>query len=115
LGYKSTKNDWNTDVSVTTGETHRHFTVSNSHNRSKDSNGDFIYRLATPTFKPGGTSFNHIVGNLDISKVLSDKISIGFGSVRTETFEILPGDDFVHWTWNSFQGNTPNSGKLIPL
>ena len=117
LGYKSTKNDWNTDVSITTGGNTQTYTVSNSHNRSKDSNGDFIYGLATPiTFKPGGTSFNHIVGNLDISKVLSDKISIGFGSeMRTETFEILPGDEasYIGLGADSFQGNTPaNSGKF---
>jgi iron complex outermembrane receptor protein len=46
LGYKSTKNEWNTDVSITTGNSQT-YTVSNSHNRSKDSNGDFIYGLST--------------------------------------------------------------------
>jgi iron complex outermembrane receptor protein len=117
LGYKSTKNEWNTDVSITTGGNSQTYTVSNSHNRSKDSNGDFIYGLSTPiTFSPGGTSFSHIVGNLDISKVLSDKISIGFGSeMRTETFEILPGDEasYIGLGADSFQGNTPeNSGKF---
>jgi hypothetical protein len=33
------------------------------------------------------------LGNLDISKVLSDKVSIGFGSeFRTENFEVIEGD-----------------------
>jgi iron complex outermembrane receptor protein len=117
FGYKSVKNDWNTDVSITTGGNKQTYTVSNSHNRSKDENGDFIYGGATPiTFKPGGTSFNHIVGNLDISKVLSDKISIGFGSeFRTENFEIIAGDEasYIGLGADSFQGNTPaNSGKF---
>jgi iron complex outermembrane receptor protein len=117
VGYKSVKNDWNTDVSITTGGNKQTYTVSNSHNRSVDENGDFIYGGASPiTFKPGGTSFNHIVGNLDISKVLSDKISIGFGSeFRTENFEIIAGDEasYVGVGADSFQGNTPeNSGKF---
>ncbi|MFE3866674.1 TonB-dependent receptor domain-containing protein [Flavobacterium sp. LS2P90] len=117
VGYKSVKNDWNTDVSLTTGGNKQTYTVSNSHNRSTDQNGDFIYGGSTPiTFKPGGTSFNHIVGNLDISKVLSDKVSIGFGSeFRTENFEIIAGDEasYVGVGADSFQGNTPeNSGKF---
>jgi iron complex outermembrane receptor protein len=48
---------------------------------------DFVYADATKTrytgqnnFKPGGTSFNHIVGNLDITKEVSDNVSVGFGS-----------------------------------
>lgn len=117
VGYKSVKNDWNTDVSLTTGGNKQTYTVTNSHNRSKDDNGDFIYGGSTPiTFRPGGTSFNHIVGNLDISKVLSDKVSIGFGSeFRTENFEIIAGDEasYVGIGADSFQGNTPeNSGKF---
>ena len=117
VGYKSVKNDWNTDVSLTTGGNKQTYTVSNSHNRSTDANGDFIYGGSTPiTFRPGGTSFNHIVGNLDISKVLSDKVSIGFGSeFRTENFEIIAGDEasYVGIGADSFQGNTPeNSGKF---
>ncbi|HEY4628571.1 MAG TPA: TonB-dependent receptor, partial [Flavobacterium sp.] len=94
------------------------YTVENTQNRSsiKDSNGVNVYQENSPiSFKPGGASFNHIVGNLDISKVLSDKISIGFGSeVRTETFVITEGDK-ASWDGegaDSFSGNTPeNSGK----
>lgn len=117
VGYKSTKNEWNTDVSITTGGNKQSYTVTNSHNRSVDSNGDFVYGGLSPiTFRPGGTSFNHIVGNLDISKAVSDKISIGFGSeFRTENFEIIAGDEasYVGLGADSFQGNTPeNSGKF---
>ncbi|WP_395075561.1 TonB-dependent receptor domain-containing protein [Flavobacterium sp.] len=137
LGYKSKINGWNTDVSITTGGNKQIYTVENSHNRSDivsytidpltglpklDPNTllpitSNVYRENSPiTFKPGGTSFNHIVGNLDISKVLSDEISIGFGSeFRTENFEIFEGDkaSYDGLGADSFQGNTPdNSGKF---
>ena len=118
LGYKVIKNGWNTDASITAGGNTQTYSVENSQNRSpiKDSNGANIYQENSPiSFKPGGASFNHIVGNLDISKVLSDKISIGFGSeVRTETFIITEGDK-ASWDGegaDSFSGNRPeNSGK----
>lgn len=118
LGYKSIKNGWNTDASITFGGNSQTYTVENTQNRSdiKDSNGVNIYQENSPiSFKPGGASFKHIVGNLDISKVLSDKISVGFGSeVRTETFIIAEGDK-ASWDGegaDSFSGNRPeNSGK----
>eukprot|EP01136_Pigoraptor_vietnamica_P008492 Opistho-1_new@2879 len=116
IGYKSTQNGWNTDVSLTAGGNKQTYVVSNSQNRSKDALGNFIYGAATPiSFRPGGSASNHIVGNVDISKVLSDKISIGFGSeFRTENFEIIAGDEasYIGSGADSFQGNTPeNSGK----
>ncbi|HEY4616666.1 MAG TPA: TonB-dependent receptor [Flavobacterium sp.] len=118
LGYKAVKNGWNTDASVTVGGNTQTYSVENSHNRSdiQDENGNNVYLENSPiTFKPGGTSFNHVVGNLDISKILSDKISIGFGSeIRTETFEVIEGDK-ASWDGqgaDSFAGNRPeNSGK----
>ena len=124
LGYKSKMNGWNTDASLTIGGNEQLYSVNNSQNRSKgdiDNNpitpDDFIYGAATPvSFKPGGTSFNHVVGNLDISKAVSDKVSIGFGSeFRTEDFEIIAGDEasVVGGGADSFQGNDPkNSGKF---
>ena len=118
LGYKYIKNGWNTDASITVGGNSQAYTIENSQNRSaiQDANGVNIYRENSPiVFKPGGSSFKHIVGNLDISKIVSDKISIGFGSeVRTETFEIMEGDK-ASWDGegaDSFFGNRPeNSGK----
>jgi iron complex outermembrane recepter protein len=118
LGYKAVINGWNSDFSVTLGGNTQTYTVNNSQNRSdiKDANGEYVYRENSPiTFKPGGTGFHHIVGNIDISKVLSEKISIGFGSeFRTETFEVIEGDK-ASWDGvgaDSFAGNRPeNSGK----
>ena len=122
LGFKNTKNGWNTDASVTLGGNKQVYTVTNSQNRSKDALGNFIY-AANPnkytgqtTFRPGGTAFNHVVGNIDVSKVISNKVSIGFGSeFRTENFEVIAGDlqSYNGSGADSFQGNDPaNSGKF---
>ncbi|MFV8361180.1 TonB-dependent receptor [Flavobacterium sp. LS1P3] len=118
LGYKAVKNGWNTDASVTVGGNSQTYSVTNSQNRSdiKDANGNNVYQENSPiTFQPGGTAFNHIVGNLDISKIVSDKVSIGFGTeFRTENFEVIEGDK-ASWDGigaDSFAGNRPeNSGK----
>ncbi|MCD0466401.1 TonB-dependent receptor [Flavobacterium sp. ENC] len=118
LGFKNVKNGWNTDASITVGGNKQLYTVNNSVNRSAtlDENGENVYRENSPiSFKPGGTSFNHVVGNIDISKIVSDQISIGFGSeFRSENFEVIEG---VKASWDgtgadSFAGNRPeNSGK----
>jgi iron complex outermembrane receptor protein len=119
LGFKTTKNGWITDMSITTGGNSQTYTVENSVNRSDiidPTTGENVYQENSPiTFKPGGTSFNHIVGNIDISKTLSEHISIGFGSeFRTETFSVQEGDK-ASWDGlgaDSFAGNRPeNSGK----
>ncbi|MFV8327914.1 TonB-dependent receptor [Flavobacterium sp. ZS1P14] len=138
LGFKNKKNGWNTDISLTTGGNKQTYTVENSQNRSdvriykidpatglpeKDPNTGLAiytnkYKENSPiSFKPGGSSFNHLVGNIDISKAISDKISIGFGSeFRTENFEVIAGDKASYegdFGADSFQGNTPeNSGKF---
>ncbi|MFV8337773.1 TonB-dependent receptor [Flavobacterium sp. LB3P21] len=118
LGYKAVKNGWNTDASVTVGGNSQTYSVTNSQNRSdiQDANGNNVYQENSPiTFQPGGTAFNHIIGNLDISKIVSDKVSIGFGTeFRTENFEVIEGDK-ASWDGigaDSFAGNRPeNSGK----
>ena len=118
LGYKTKKNGWNSDVSLTTGGNRQLYAVDNSQNRSSDPiTGNFIYGASTPiSFKAGGTSFDHLVGNVDISKTVSDVISVGFGTeFRTENFEVIEGDaaSYIGSGADSFQGNTPeNSGKF---
>jgi len=118
VGYKSLKDGWNIDASMTIGGNSQTYTVENSHNRSpiQDANGIHIYQENSPIyFKPGGATFNHIVGNLDISKVLSEKVSVAFGSeIRTETFEVVEGDkaSWDEFGVDSFAGNRPeDSGK----
>jgi iron complex outermembrane receptor protein len=118
LGFKNVKNGWNTDGSITVGGNKQVYSVNNSVNRSDivDADGNNVYRENSPiSFKPGGTSFNHLVGNIDISKIVSDKISIGFGSeFRSEYFTVIEGDK-ASWDGtgaDSFAGNRPeNSGK----
>ncbi|OXG02771.1 iron complex outermembrane receptor protein [Flavobacterium araucananum] len=118
LGFKNTKNGWNTDASLTVGGNKQVYTVNNSVNRSNtvDADGNNVYRENSPiSFKPGGTSFNHVVGNIDVSKIVSDQISIGFGTeFRSEYFTVIEGDK-ASWDGtgaDSFAGNRPeNSGK----
>ncbi|WP_299252135.1 TonB-dependent receptor [uncultured Aquimarina sp.] len=136
IGFKTKKNGWNYDLSFTTGGNSQDYGVNNSHNRNSvfapsfdDTNGngvpdpgeEFIpielYRENSPvSFNPGGTKFSHNVGNIDIAKLVSDQISIGFGAeFRTEIFEITEGDlaSYDGGGADSFAGNRPeNSGKF---
>ncbi|MBF4516502.1 TonB-dependent receptor [Flavobacterium sp. ANB] len=119
LGFKSVKNGWNTDASVTVGGNKQTYAVNNSVNRSDllDDDGNNIYRENSPiSFKPGAVSFNHLVGNIDVSKILSDQFSIGLGTeFRSEYFTVYEGDK-ASWDGigaDSFAGNRPeNSGKF---
>ena len=137
IGFQSKINDWNVDASFTTGGNTQTYKVNNSHNRNfvyspstwLDTNGNgtvdpgeltegsSLYRENSPiSFDPGGTRFSHNVGNIDISRLLSDKISIGFGAeFRTETFEVIEGGlaSYDGGGADSFAGNPPqNSGKF---
>ncbi len=117
FGLRSEKNDWKYDVSYTLGHNSQDYTVFNSHNRSdiKDANGANVYRENSPiSFKPGGTKFTHNVGNVDISRPVTEKFNIGMGAeFRSETFEVVAGDQ-ASWDGigaDSFAGNRPeNSG-----
>ncbi len=137
VGFKTKINDWNVDLSYTTGGNTQTYKVNESHNRNfvfspstwLDADGDgeiddgeitegsLLYRENSPTsFDPGGTRFSHNVGNIDISRVVSDQISIGFGAeFRNEVFEVIEGGvaSYDGGGADSFAGNTPqNSGKF---
>ncbi len=136
IGFKTKKDGWNYDLSYTTGGNTQTYTVSNSHNRNavfvpsfNDANENGVadpgeefspielYRENSPiSFDPGGTKFTHNVGNIDIAKLITDNVSIGFGTeFRTETFEIIEGDlaSYDGGGADSFAGNRPeNSGKF---
>ncbi|CAL2063875.1 TonB-dependent receptor [Tenacibaculum sp. 190524A05c] len=137
LGFKSKINGWNVDASATFGGNKQTYAVNNSHNRNvvlspatwvDSNNNDVIdpgettessqlYRENSPlSFDPGGTSFNHIVGNIDISKRLSDQVAIGIGAeFRTENFEVIEGGlaSYDGGGADSFAGNRPeNSGNF---
>jgi iron complex outermembrane receptor protein len=137
IGFKSVINDWNVDASFTTGGNSQTYKVSDSHNRNTvyspstwvDANGDGVvdngeitegaqlYREnSKKSFDPGGTGFYHNVGNLDVSKILTDNLSVAFGTeFRYETFEVIEGElgSYDGGGADSFAGNSPeNSGKF---
>jgi iron complex outermembrane receptor protein len=137
IGVRTVINDWNIDASYTTGGNTQTYKVNQSHNRNvvlspstwvdENNNGTVddgeitegsqLYREnSQQSFDPGGTKFTHNVGNIDISKVLSDKVSIGVGAeFRNETFEVIEGElaSYDGGGADSFAGNSPeNSGKF---
>jgi iron complex outermembrane receptor protein len=128
VGIKTKINEWNVDLSYTTGGNTQTYTVSQSHNRNEVFGVSYnpvtdefeatpLYQAnSQQSFDPGGTKFTHNVGNIDISRILSDKISIGFGAeFRNETFEVIEGElaSYDGGGADSFAGNSPeNSGKF---
>jgi iron complex outermembrane receptor protein len=137
VGVKSVINDWNVDASFTTGGNAQTYKVSDSHNRNTvyspstwvDANGNGVvdngeitegsqlYREnSKKSFDPGGTGFYHNVGNIDISKILTENVSVAFGTeFRYETFEVIEGElaSYDGGGADSFAGNSPeNSGKF---
>ena len=137
VGLKTKINDWNVDLSYTTGGNTQTYKVNDTHNRNVvyspstwvDANNDGIiddgevtegaqlYRENSPqSFDPGGTRFTHNVGNIDINRILSDKVSVGFGAeFRNEVFEVIEGSlsSYDGGGGDSFAGNSPeNSGKF---
>jgi iron complex outermembrane recepter protein len=109
IGFRSTSaSGWNTDVSFTTGGNSQLYTVANSRNRSLGKNSPILFR-------PGGYGFFHNVGNVDISKSLSDRLNFAFGAeFRAEKFEITAGDtaSYSGTGADSFPGiGAPNAGE----
>jgi iron complex outermembrane recepter protein len=107
IGVKGEDNGWKHDVSLTTGFNEQVYTVDNTVNRSLGK--------ASPTrFKPGGYQFGHLVGNIDVSKQVTEKLGIAFGlEGRTEKYTILAGDEasYDREGSNSFPGlNKLNAG-----
>ncbi len=137
FGFRSVINKWNVDASFTTGGNLQTYKVNQSHNRNVvyspstwiDTNlngtvdtgeitqGAEKYRAnSQQSFDPGGTKFSHNLGNIDVSKVLSEKVSIGVGAeFRIETFEVIAGElaSYEGGGADSFAGASPqNSGKF---
>jgi len=107
VGIRSQKNGWNSDVSFTVGGNQQLYTVSNSRNRDLGVNSPL-------RFKPGGYSFKHNVGNIDISKMLVDNLNFSIGTeFRQETFEVFEGDtaSYVRGGADSFPGTRSNNAS----
>lgn len=109
VGFKTTKSGWTHDISFTTGGNKQLYTVENTVNHS-------LGNKSPIRFKPGGYAFNHVVGNIDITKEVNEKLSIGFGSeFRSENFQIFAGDtaSYTGEGANSFPGvNEVNAIKV---
>ena len=108
IGYKTEKNAWKSDVSLTVGGNQQTYNVNNSVNRD-------LGKLSPIQFRPGGYDFSHLVGNIDVSKQLTDKVSFAFGSeFRSERFEILQGDtsSFSGGGADSFSGLGPSNAVI---
>ncbi|MBC7774082.1 MAG: TonB-dependent receptor, partial [Phycisphaerae bacterium] len=106
-GAKNETNGWKSDLSFTLGGNKQTYTVDNTVNRTLGP--------ASPTrFKPGGYGFNHTVGNVDVTKSITDAFGIAFGAeARSESYTIIAGDDasYTGEGANSFPGiNAANAG-----
>ncbi|HCW07517.1 MAG TPA: ferric enterobactin receptor, partial [Cytophagales bacterium] len=100
VGIRSTNNGWKQDMSLTVGGNKMLFSVNNTVNHDLKSNSPI-------NFKPGGFAFRHIVGNIDISKQVTSRIFMGFGSeFRSETWQQIAGDtaSYSGQGANSFPG-----------
>ena len=107
LGLKGETNGWKHDGSLTIGGNTQTYTVDNTVNRS-------LGKSSPTRFKPGGYGFSHIVGNIDVSKAVTDQLGIGFGmEARSESYTIVAGDEASYngQGSNSFPGiNKLNAG-----
>jgi iron complex outermembrane receptor protein len=100
IGARNETNGWNSDLSLTLGGNKQTYTVDNTVNRGLGK--------ASPTrFKPGGFEFKHVVGNIDVSKSVTDAFKIAFGAeARSEAYTIIAGDTASYKSEgsNSFPG-----------
>ncbi len=109
FGFKNEVNGWKQDLSITFGGNQQLYSVNTTVNRS-------LLKASPTSFKPGGFEFNNIIGNIDISKSLTDNFSIGFGTeARKETYKIIAGDtaSYSGQGANSFPGiDAVNAGTF---
>ncbi|MGF2075546.1 hypothetical protein, partial [Enterococcus casseliflavus] len=74
----------------TAGGNSQLYTVNNTVNRTL---GTISPSLSPTSYKPGGYQYSHLVGNIDISKQVTEKIFISLGAeARNETYKIIAGD-----------------------
>lgn len=109
FGFKNEVNGWKQDLSVTIGGNEQLYSVNNTVNRS-------LLKTSPTSFKPGGFGFYNVIGNVDVSKSLTDNFAIGFGTeARKETYKIIAGDtsSYSRQGSNSFPGiDRANAGTF---
>ena len=118
IGITNQFNNWNLDVSLTSGGNFQRYEVNNSHNGNSvlsQITGENLYRENSPIhFDVGGFGFSHLVSNIDLNKQLTKKIGLAVGTeFRTETFEIIEGQlaSYDGGGSDSFSGSRPENAK----
>ena len=101
IGFRSRDiGGWKQDMSLTVGGNKILLSVNNTVNRA-------LVKDSPINFKPGGFSFNHIVGNVDFSRNIGDKLYVALGSeFRSENWQLIAGDTASYSSEgaNSFPG-----------
>ncbi|WP_232226333.1 TonB-dependent receptor plug domain-containing protein [Flavobacterium sp. ACAM 123] len=97
---------WNADASVTYGSNDVFYAVNNSVNLDylKDN------KTSPTAFQPGGYRLTNVVGNYDVSGILSEKISVATGvEYKVEKYGAFEGDAISYYKGgsDSFPGIKP--------
>lgn len=97
-------NEWAVDMSLTSGNNSVDYTVGNTINTGLGA--------SSPTsFNPGGYSFGHLVGNIDVSRTFN-KVDVSFGmEARNEVYEVTAGQEesYINGGAQSFPGLQPQN------
>jgi iron complex outermembrane receptor protein len=107
MGVRNETNGWKHDASITVGGNEQTYTVNNTVNHSLGAKGPTSY-------KPGGFSFKHVVGNIDLNKSFTSNFNFGIGAeARSETYQIIAGDtaSYSGQGANSFPGIRAENAK----
>lgn len=109
VGFRKEINGWKQDISFTAGGNQQLYSVNNTVNRT-------LLKASPTAFKPGGYGFYNFIGNVDISKSITDNFAIAFGTeARKEVYKIIAGDtaSYSGEGANSFPGiRQENSGTF---
>ncbi|MGB0891318.1 MAG: TonB-dependent receptor [Flavobacteriaceae bacterium] len=102
---------WKADASVTFGSNDVFYTVNNSVNR------DYLADHGTSprTFKPGGYRLTNVIGNFDVSGLLSDQVSVAAGiEYKKESFRAFEGNPLSYYKGgsDSFAGIKPDEAGI---
>ncbi len=105
IGNKYNFNGWKTDVSLTYGYNDVDYTIGNTINPALLPN--------SPTeFDAGAYAFGNILGNIDVSKDINEKLTVFVGTeARRESFKVTAGQEesYVDGGAQSFPGLQPSN------
>jgi len=100
------KENWTADLSATYGANSVFYTVNNSVNRDYLADNN----TSPTTFHPGGYRLQNLIGNLDVTGLLTDDISMAAGlEIKQEYFSAYEGDPRSYYKGgsDSFAGIKP--------